>query len=369
MTPEVNTDYILNGVAGGTIAQKLLVTNGDLGVLRPYFNEKGQACYSVKAGLDANGEQQYKEVVTNAGATLRKGEWQKLDATVVEAARSRMRLVRDFIDSGLTYNFPNAWGTTVLQYERQSDISPARISMDGITPGENDRPVYDTVNLPLPVISKEVVMNSRAIAISRNGNTPLDLENLRLAAIKVAEEAEKLVLGTSPTYSFGGGTVYGLTNFPQRITGNFLNPNVSGWTPEMLYNSVISMIKAANDKYHYGPYRLYYSTGLMPYMLRHYSTQYATGNVLNEIRQLPMIRSVEQLDYLTGNQLLLVQQSADTARIVMGMDITTVQWQENGGLTEKFRVMGMIVPQMKTDINGNTGIVHYTGNATTSAGA
>jgi hypothetical protein len=48
------------------------------------------------------------------------------------------------------------------------------------------------------------------------------------------------------------------------------------------------------------------------------------------------------------------------------MDVTLVQWSENGGLTDKFRVMGMMVPLMKTDVNSNTGIVHFTGNNTTA---
>ncbi len=353
-------DFILNGAANGTLSQKLLASNFDTGVLRPFIGDDGRSYITLNDGSETG-----KTIVWNSGATLRKNEWQKIDEMVVKAARPRLKLINDFRASGLTYNFANAWGHTVLQYERQSDISRARLSMDGLTPGDNDRPTYDIVNLPLPVISKEISMNSRAIAISRNGNTPLDLSNLELAAIKVAEEAEQLALGTLSAYTFGGGTVYGLTNFPSRIMGAFLNPTVSGWTPSMTYNSVIGMIKAAMDKYHYGPFRLYYSTGMMPYMLRQFNDNYAGGSLVENIGRLPGIASVSQLDYLTGNQLLLVEQSASVARIVMGMDITTVQWSENGGLTEKFRVMAMMVPQMKTDQAGNTGIVHYTGNATT----
>lgn len=361
----MDMDFILNGAANGTISQKLLATNGDLSILRPWVGNDGKSYIAVRDGIDDNGQVKYRAQVINSGATLRKNEWQRIDEAVVKAAKKRVKLISDFQASGLTFSFANAWGTSVLQYERQSDISPARISMDGLTPGDNDRPTYDIVNLPLPVISKEVTMNSRAIAISRNGNTPLDTSMLELAAQQVAISAEQLVLGTASSYTFGGGVVYGLTNFPNRITGAFLNPSVSGWTPAMLYNSVIQMMKASTDAFHYGPWRLYYSTGLMTTMLRQFSDQYAGGSLQGMIEALPNITSVSMLDYLTGNQLLLVHQDANTARVVIGMDITTVQWQENGGLTEKFRVMGMMVPQMKTDQAGNCGIVHYTGNATT----
>jgi hypothetical protein len=77
------------------------------------------------------------------------------------------------------------------------------------------------------------------------------------------------------------------------------------------------------------------------------------------IEQIPQISSVEICDYLTGNQLLLVQEDSSTVRTIIGMDIQTVQWQERGGLLEKFRVMAMMVPQMKVDINSNCGIVHF----------
>ena len=349
-------DFILNGVAHGTIGQKLLAMNGDYGILRPYIGDDGRT-YITRTKADGTPE----AIVVNAGATLRKNEWQKIDEVVVKAARPRLKIVNAMRAAGMTVSLPNAWGTGSLQYERQSDISAARISMDGLYAGDSDRPTYDLVNLPLPVISKEVVMNSRQIAISRNGNTPLDLSNLELAAIKVAEEAEKFVLGTGNTYTFGGGTAYGLINFPSRITGTFALPSTSGWIPNDLYNSVISMITASTAKYHYGSFKLYYSTGLQATMLRQFSTAYSAMSLQGMIAQLGEIQSVEMADYLTGNQLLLVEQSSTVARVVVGMDIQTVQWQEKGGLEERFRVMAMMVPQLKTDQAGNTGIVHFTG--------
>lgn len=363
-----NVDFVLNGAAHGNAGRILAACNGDVHALRPWMEADGSEWIQRATGYDDNGEPIVKPFrVHNSGAVLRKNEWQRVDNLVVKAAKRRLRLINDLRGAGLTLNLPNAFGTAVLQYERQSDISRARIGMDVTPSGDNDRPTYDIVNLPLPIISKEVQMSSRSIAISRNGNTPLDTTLLELAAEKVAEEAEQLVLGTLDTYTYGGGVVYGLTNFPNRGTGAFLNPNVSGWTPQMLYNSVIKMIDDATNNYHYGPYSLYYSTGLMQYMLQDYSAQYSGTNLENKIRALRPIASVEMLDYLTGNQLVLVHRSPNTVRVVMGMDVTTVQWTENGGAREHFRVMAMMVPQMKTDINGECGIIHYTGNATTAS--
>ena len=64
------------------------------------------------------------------------------------------------------------------------------------------------------------------------------------------------------------------------------------------------------------------------------------------------------LDYLTGTTILLIQQTPDVARAVVGLDVTTVQWESMGGMMLNFKVMAILVPQLRADFNGNTGIVH-----------
>jgi hypothetical protein len=54
-----------------------------------------------------------------------------------------------------------------------------------------------------------------------------------------------------------------------------------------------------------------------------------------------------------------------TASVLMGMDLRTVQWSTDGGETINFRVMAMMIPLMRTDQLGRSGIVHFTGNNTT----
>ena len=355
----METDFVLNNAASGSIASQLLASNFDPNVLRPFVGSDGRSYINRQTGVDDNGQPIVQSLVTNAGATLRKDEWEAIDDVVVKAARKRLKIVNWLRGSGLSTNLSNGFGKTVLQYERQSDISDARISMDGLTPGDSDRPVYDLVNLPLPIIHKEVSMSSRQLATSRNGNTPLDTSMLELAAIKVAEDAEKLHLGTFGTYSFGGATLYGLINFPSRITGSATDPAGGSWTPSVTYNDVLAMIAAGYDKFRYGPFKLWYSTGYLQYMMRQFSL-YDPTPLERAIANIPQISSVEVCDYLTGKQLLLVQEDSNTVRTVIGMDIQTVQWQERGGLLEKFRVMAMMVPQMKVDQASNSGVIHYT---------
>ena len=120
-------NFILNGQATGDIANKLLEANFDVNALRPYIGSDGQSYITQ----NVNGKPQ--AIVTNAPASLRKDDWILLDEAIVPAAKERLRLVADLRSAGLTFTIPNGMGKTVLETETQSDISAARISMDGLT--------------------------------------------------------------------------------------------------------------------------------------------------------------------------------------------------------------------------------------------
>lgn len=372
MSTEVQTDFVINNGDGFTSSSSVagrLLKAGDFMAFRPFVSDDDRHEYVPvwNGKYDDAGNRQYEaKLATNAGAVLRKNEWQYLDQRLVEVARPRLQLINAMQAAGLTVNFPDAYSNSVYQYERVSDIDDAVISMSPKSNVGNDRTVVDLVSIPLPIIHKEFSVEAREIAIARKNGTRLPTHMLEYSGRKVAEAAEKLVLGTWGNYTYGGGTLYGLTNFPGRNTGSFLNPSVNGWAPSMLYNSVINMVKKAHDDNQFGPYDLYYSTGLMEYMLRMFTDNYAGGSLLDNISRIPFINSVRMLDYLSGNQLLLVQRDQMTASVLMGMDLRTVQWSIDGGETINFRVMAMMIPLMRTDFNGNSGIVHYTGAATTA---
>ena len=353
-------DVILNGKAHGSIAGALLQNNLDVNVLRPFIGVDGRQ-YMTQ---NHNGVLKAVPVVGNATATLRKDEWKTLDMAVVKAAKPRLKAVADLRAAGLTYTIPNGMGKTILETETQSDINDASISMDGMREGANDRPLYELTSLPLPIIHKDFSFTARQIATSRNGGSPLDTTMAELAGRKVAEEAEKLLLGwdgtADKTYTYGGGNVYGYVNFPNRITYNTTDPTASGWTGSTLIADILAMQQASRNAYHYGPWKLYFGTGWGQYLGDDFKTN-SDKSLVARVKELEDIEYGGTLDYLNGTRqynILLVQQTSDVARMVIGMDITTVQWESNGGMKQNFKVMAIMVPQLRTDQYDNTGIVH-----------
>jgi hypothetical protein len=118
------------------------------------------------------------------------------------------------------------------------------------------------------------------------------------------------------------------------------------------------MRQSSVDAYHYGPWKIYFGTSWLQYLDNDYSTAYPGVSVRDRVTNVAGITDGGTLDYLTGYQVLLVQQTSDVVREVIGMDITTLQWETNGGLLLHYKVMAILVPQLRKDINGNTGIVH-----------
>lgn len=342
-------DFILNGQATGDVASTLMMNDFNTNALRPWIGEDGRT-YLNQNGLAVP--------VSNATATLRKDDWIQLDQAIVKAAKQRLKAVADLRSAGLTYNIPNGMGKTVLQTETQSDISDADISMDGMRQSETDRPVFELNNLPLPIIHKDFNFSARQLMASRNGGSPLDTTTAELAARRVAESAEKLLLGVTSSYEYGGGTIYGYTNFPSRLTKVMTLP--TGSNGNVTVNEVLAMRAQSQAAFHYGPWKLYTSPNWDQFLDADYSTAKGDNTLRERIAKVNGINGVETLDYLTGYQMILVQQTSDVVREVMGMDITTVQWASKGGMQMNFKVMAIMVPQLRADQNSNTGIVHGT---------
>lgn len=356
-------DFILNGQAHGSVASKLLASNGDVGVLRPYFKVNKKTGRVIGQFMTVNDNDQPREVplTGNANTTLRYEDWRLLDGRCQAAARQRLRLVADLRGAGCQFVIGNGLAKSVLSTERMTDPGEAQLSMDGQRRGKNDRPEFDMVNIPLPIAHADFSMGTRQLLISRNSNTPLDTRMAEASSRRVAETIEKLALGTFGSFAYGGASLYGLTNFPNRITATVTAPTATAWTPATTVTQVLAMRQASVDKMNYGPWVLYVSTGWDQYLDRDYTL--TGGNnphqtLRERLAKIDGITAIKSLDFLTGYQMLLVQQVSETIRMVIGLDITTVQWASGDGMEQNFKVMAIMVPQPAADINGNCGIVH-----------
>lgn len=318
---------------------------------------KGQAYGSLATRLLQSG---FNANALRTNDTLRKEEWIELDRTVVQIARQRLRGIADLTGRGLVMNVANGLGTTVIQWEDISDMTPAEITMDGANRAQNDRVEYDLKSLPLPIIHKDFQMSARVLESSRRFGTPLDTTQAAIAARKVSDKLESMLFMGASSYAFGGGTIYGYTDHPNRNTAS---GTLADWTTtydgEKCLADVIELKAALIADNHFGPYILYLPTSLETTIDKDFKA--ASDKTLRQrILEVGGIEDVRIADSLTGNNILLVELQQETVRLVIGMQPTNIEWQIEGGMILHYKTMLIMVPNLRTDQELRMGVVHMT---------
>jgi uncharacterized linocin/CFP29 family protein len=341
-------DYIVGNAVHGSVAMKLSQNGFDPRCLRPWVNKQGHAFVVNGAG----------QVVTANNSLLRKDEWKEYDRVVVQVARERLVAVDDLLSRGLTYNISNGMGKSVLEYEDISDMEDASLTMDALADNDKDRLEYDLKFLPLPILHKDFGFSARFLSTARSNNNPLDTTHAQVAARKVAELAEDLLVNGVTNYNFGGGTIYGYTTFPSRNTVSLsLNWDDASKTGEQILADVLAMKQAAIDDNFFGPYVLYIPTNYETVLDEDFKAN-SDKTIRQRLLEIDSITEIKVIDKLSDDNVLLVQMTSDVIREVIGMMPTTMQWDEKGGLYHQFKVMAIMIPQPRADQEGKCGIVH-----------
>ncbi len=355
------------GQAHGEVANHL-AANGtlDVGALRPFLerNSKGQwvPCVTSYLGGDPTEESSYSTYITT-NATLRRDEWKALDDAVLKISETRLVGIQDLVSMGLTYQLGNAMGTTVLEWHDVSDALEAEITMDGVSRAKGDRPNFQYNYLPIPIIHVDYEINARALATSRNMGNPIDTTLAERATRKVTEKLENMLF-TATTYAYGTkdarsrNSIYSYINHPDRNTVSITAWDASGKTAKQIVSDVLNAKKAAIAAKHYGPYQVYIPTAYETILDEDYDATTPGTTIRERILKISNIKDIKVIDTLPAANILVVQMTADVVRLVQGMPIQNVQWSTEGKLVNKYKVMTIQVPQIRSDQEGNSGIVH-----------
>ena len=368
-------DYMTPGGAIGDVANRIQ-TNGNtqVGAMKPFavYNKRMQRwemATTVYAGGDPKKKTSYhtysqpmSPLEVNAGSTLRRDEWKALDEAVLNISRSRLVGVQDLISDGLIYQLGNAMGTTVLEWHDMSDSMEADLTMDGVTRSKGDRPVFQYNYLPIPIIHVDYEINARALAASRNMGNPLDSTSAENAARRVAERLEEMLF-TNTTKAFGEldqrsrNSIYSYVNHPDRNPVTLtVNWDADAKTGKQIVDEVMDMKKASIAAKHYGPWNLYIPTGYETTIDADYSDAKGSNTIRERILKISNIKNIKTIDSLAANTVLLVQMTSDVVRLVRGLGMQNVQWSTEGNMVNKYKVLTIQVPQIRSDQDGNSGV-------------
>lgn len=318
-----NTGNGLSG--GGMVAQRLLQNNFNVNALR-----------------------------TNT--TLRYREWIAFDKQVLEIARMRLIGVQDLISRGLTWNLPNALGHTRVEWETMTDLTPAELTMSGISRSEMDRPEFNLVGMPVPIIHKDFNINIRALQASRNGDRPLDTTQAALASRVVSEKIEELLFLGSTALG-ANNAIYGYTTAPFRSTGS-LTANWATATGANIVTDVLAMQQKAYDDHMYGPFVFYVPLNAFTHMGDDHKAE-SDRTILERVKAIPNVSDVRPSENLASGNVVMVQMTPDVVQMIDGIQPTIVEWESHGGMVLNFKVMAIMLPRIRNDAAEQSGIVHY----------
>lgn len=383
-----------------------VLDNNFAALRRPYFDKHGRPSVTINLGnttLVKGVQTPIKQHVTlndlvwkhgflptpvmNA-TSLRKEEWIMLDQTVLKAARLRLRAWAD-LSAANSFGGFDGMGKMILEHETMSDPGEAVVDMDGLTDARTDSPLFQLEGIPLPITHSDFWFSARRLKVSRNSGTPLDSTMADAAGRRVAETIEKTTIGVDTGVTYGGGSstptygrtskVWGYTNFTNRLTKtNLTTPTGSNAASTLA--DVLAMRQQLYANKFYGPFMIYHSNDWDTYLDNDYiltGGNVATQTLRQRLEAIDGISGVRRLDYLANSAttfaaapdritsanaftLLMVQMTSDVCRAVNGMDITTVQWESQGGMRVNFKVMAILVPQLRADYYSRTGILHAT---------
>jgi hypothetical protein len=152
--------------------------------------------------------------------------------------------------------------------------------------------------------------------------------------------------------------IYGYTTHPNRNTvaaaGDF-------GTISNIWPTVNSMVAAAEADHYYGPYGLYVAGDQYAEMRNIYSDGSGQSAMQRCLDSIPQLRFIKPADVLTSGTLVLVTLVRDVVDLALAQDIVPIEWETKGGLVQNFIVMCAMVPRVKADADGHSGIVHATG--------
>ena len=386
-------DFVLNGRGFGEVASVVAGTRFDPGLLRPFYDHNtGRPCVTVNTGktrydqtlridIPIRETVEIRDLVASGvnspvfnATTLTKQQWIHLDTKIIAAARMRLRAWAD-LSAVSSYGGFNGMAVTQIEHQLVTDAGEALTDMDGLSEGRTDRPKFGRVSIPLPIHHSSFSYAERELQVSRNNGMGLDTRSAEMAARRVAEKVEKLLIGTVTGLTYGDSSelvraskIYGYTNFPDRITKTDLTTPTGSNAPTIL-TDILDMRDSLYDHKFYGPFALYVGKSWDMFLDADYSTT-GGNNPSQTLRQRILavgqedgggaIRSVRRLDFLPGYTMIMIQMTSDVAEAINGMDITTIQWDGKGGMEKHFKVMSIQVPRIFSDVDGNCGIVHAT---------
>lgn len=295
-----------------------------------------------------------------------------IDRAVVEVGLQRLTLAADIMAAGLTFPLSDPLSIAQLEWNTQSKIGAAQRTMSPSSRTENKKPIITPNRLPIYLTTDGFEIDIRTLKTSQRVGVPLDTAIVKQCVRAVNEAVEDATINGATTLdgqalADAGYTAPGLLNAPGVETQNL---TAAAWTTTpvgaTVFNEVMAMIKKLQDNKKFGPYRLYVGTQVGNALDSDYNSGSANPITIRQrLLQIESLQAVRVADLLSGgngatpsigNKVILVQMTSDVVDMVVGQPPTVIPWTSLDGFTIHNLVMAILIPRVRMDAEGNSGV-------------
>lgn len=283
-----------------------------------------------------------------------------VDKAVVSVGLQRLVVTADIMAAGLTYPLTDPLSVTQLEWETISKTGGAQRTMDPAARGENQLPDRTAHRLPIYCTTDDFNVGIRTLKMSQRVGQPLDTTMVEQATRRVNEAIEDATINGAGITVAGYGAP-GLLNAPNANTYTIpLAWNAAGnATGAQVQADIMAMVAKLQTDLKYGPYNLYVGTAFGNWLENDFKEN---GNESIRQRMTEMEFGGKKLQIKTADQMpattaVLVQMTRDVVEIVNGQPPTVIPWTDPSGFHLYWLVLAILVPRVRSDYDGNSGIV------------
>lgn len=291
-----------------------------------------------------------------------------IDKQVVEVGLQRLSLGAYLLaQPGLQYTLTDPLSITQLEWYTRNRTGSAQRTMSPSSRTENKLSVMLPFRLPIYLTLDGFQLDIRTLKMSERIGMPLDVTEVGSCTRSVNEGTEDALINGATTLDGqvlqdAGYTAPGILN---ATNANTQVLTLAAWTMatnvgSTIFSEVEAMIAKLQGDLKFGPYVLVVGTQIGNVLDADYTSGQSGQSISITIRErllkIPSIKDIVVADMMPTTKVALIQMTPDVIQMVVGQTPTVIPWTSLDGFTFHNLVMAIMVPWVKSDASGNSGI-------------
>lgn len=275
-----------------------------------------------------------------------------IDQAVVRVGLQRLAIAADVLAAGLRYPLANPLSVMEVQWEQISQTGGAQRTMSPRARGENQLPERRIKRVPVFLTTDDFSAGIRTYLMSQRIGTPIDTTLVESATRRVNEGIEDAMINGGITVD--GYSSPGILNAPNANTYT-LTVTWATATGAQIFTDVEAMITKLQTDKRYGPYHLFVGTTYSNALDADFKAN-GDKTIRQRLLEIEPLKKITTADMLPANTVVLLEMSSDVVDMVDGQAPTVIPWRSVDGFQLFWMVMAIMIPRVKDDYDGNSGI-------------